>query len=224
MARGLQPWGPIGTMRWLSTDYELLDRWRDGDAEAGNDLFRRHFSAVYRFFRDKVHGEADELIQATFLACVRARDQFRKDCSFRAFLFTLARHELYRYFRHKASSADLDFSVTSLADMGPSPSRLLELDQRRARLVRAVRRLPLQQQLLIELHYWEDMRPAELAQVFEIAEPTARVWLFRARKALRTQLENSGAAPTQEPEADDLDAWVQDIRQQGRDSGEEHGA
>ncbi len=215
---------PTGTMKWLPTDYELLDRWRTGDPAAGNDLFRRHFPAVYRFFRDKVHGEADELIQATFLACVRARDQFRKDCSFRAFLFTLARHELYRYFRHKARAGDLDFSVTSLADVGPSPSRLLELDQRRAQLARAVRRLPLQQQLLIELHYWEDMRPAELGQVFEIAEATARVWLFRARQALRRQLEDPEAPSDREPEADGLDAWVHELREQGRGSGEGRGA
>lgn len=208
-------------MRWLPTDYELLDRWREGDAEAGNDLFRRHFTSVYRFFRDKVHGEEDELIQATFYACVRGRDQFRKECSFRAYLFSLARHELYRHYRRDARRSDLDFSITSLADIGPSTSRVVELDQQRARLALAIRQLPLQQQLLLELHYWEDLGPADLAQVFEIAEATARVWLHRARVNLRERLEKplEGAG---DASAADLGEWVRDLRKHGgrSDDGE----
>lgn len=176
-------------MSRLSSDLELLKRWRRGDALAGNELFRRHFQAVYRFFRDKVSGNEDELIQATFFACVRARDQFREDCSFRAYLFTLARNELYQHIRLEARRGKLDFGVTSLADLGPSPSRVLDMDQQRAQLTHALRQLPLQQQLLIELHYWEDMRPAELAEIFEITQTTARVWLHRARQALRETLE-----------------------------------
>lgn len=204
-------------MRWLSTDYELLDRWREGDAQAGNDLFRRHFSSVYRFFRDKAHGEEDELIQATFFACVRGRDQFRKRCSFRAYLFTLARHELYAYFRRKARRAHVDFAVTSLADLGPSPSQQVDRDQQRAELAAALHQLPLQQQLVLELHYWEDMRPAELARVFEIEEATARVWLFRARQALRRHIE--GHAPGSTPPGsgeDALGAWAEALRDWGR--------
>lgn len=210
-------------MSRLSSDLELLERWRRGDALAGNALFRRHFQSIYRFFRDKVSGDEDELIQATFFACVRARDQFREDCSFRAYLFTLARHELYQHIRRKARRGNLDFGVTSLADLGPSPSRVLELDQQRARLTDALRQLPLQQQLLIELHYWEDMRPVELAEIFAITQATARVWLFRARQALRETLEGPprGDAPSAAG-GEALAAWAEAITKQWRPRDEGH--
>ncbi|MCI0355339.1 MAG: 2-amino-4-hydroxy-6-hydroxymethyldihydropteridine diphosphokinase, partial [Acidobacteria bacterium] len=48
-------------------------------------LFGRHFADIYRFFERKVAGEPDELVQETFLACVRRRDQFRRQSSFRTF-------------------------------------------------------------------------------------------------------------------------------------------
>ena len=64
-------------------DLALLDRWRSGDARAGEELFGRHFDSIYNFFETKCESEADELVQATFLACVRARDQFRAAASFR---------------------------------------------------------------------------------------------------------------------------------------------
>jgi RNA polymerase sigma factor (sigma-70 family) len=199
-------------MSCLSTDLELLDRWRAGDHHAGNELFRRYFRSVYRFFREKVNGEEDELIQRTFLACVRARDQFRKDGSFRAYLFSLARNELYRRLREQARDSNLDFSVTSLAAVTPSPSSVMAKDERRALLAWALRELPLQQQLALELHYWEDMRPRELAQVFDIAEATARGWLHRARQVLRQQLERGGGRPPDESGTEALADWVRSLR------------
>ncbi|MEX1364934.1 MAG: RNA polymerase subunit sigma-70, partial [Nannocystaceae bacterium] len=65
-------------------DFELLDRWRGGDVVAGNELLKRHFDALYRFFTNKLSDHADDLIQATMMACVRGRDSFRKECGFRA--------------------------------------------------------------------------------------------------------------------------------------------
>ena len=81
------------------TDITLLDQWRSGNAEAGEALFERHFDSIYGFFETKCEADADELVQSTFLACVRARDQFRNESSFRTYLFTIARHELYRVLR-----------------------------------------------------------------------------------------------------------------------------
>lgn len=211
--RAPSPCTPDGTMPRLLTDLELLDRWCEGDAQAGNDLFRRHFRGIYQFFRDKVHGDEDELIQATFFACVRSRDEFRRGASFRTFLFAIARNELYRYLRRRTRDANLDFGVTSLATLAPSPSSAVGLDERQARLVQALRRLPLQQQLVIELHYWEDMRPRELSVIFDIAEPTARLWLHRARQALREHLDRAGQEPAPEGRgAEELAAWARSLR------------
>ncbi len=194
----------------MSTDFELLDRWRAGDSSAGNALFQRHFDAIYRFFEHKAPGEQDELIQTTFYACVRARDQFRKQSSFRTYLFTLARHELYRYLRRRRrGGAAVDFTVTSLVDLGTSPSGRIDRDERRALLVRALCTLPLEQQLLLELHYWEDMRPAELAEVFDVAHTTARTRLFRARQALRRRIEQLADRPAGDRSGlPDLDDWA----------------
>ena len=56
------------------TDFELLERWRGGDLDAGNVLFERHFAGVYRFFARKTTGDAADLVQKTFLACTEGRD------------------------------------------------------------------------------------------------------------------------------------------------------
>ena len=45
------------------SDAELLSAWRAGDADAGPQLFKRHFRKVYRFFETKCRDEAEELVQ-----------------------------------------------------------------------------------------------------------------------------------------------------------------
>lgn len=194
-----------------ASDTELLDRWRAGDTGAGERLFQRHFDSIYGFFETKCADDADELTQSTFLACLAARDQFRKEASFRTYLFTIARHELYRFLRtRQRRDAKLDFEVTSIADIVSTPGTRLARNREHRQLVETLQRLPLEQQTLLELHYWEDLSIAELAEVFDAPAATIRTRLHRARKALRERL--ATAAPTAPAAAleslETMDAWA----------------
>jgi RNA polymerase sigma-70 factor (ECF subfamily) len=207
----------------VDDDLALLDRWRHGDGEAGNQLFQRHFDSIYRFFDHKVEGDIDELVQATFVACVRSRDRFRAQSSFRTYLFTIARHELYAYLRKRHRHRDdIDFAQVSLEHLSTSPTGRIARAEERKLLLHALRTLPLDQQLLLELHYWEDMDSTQLAEVLGIAEPAARTRLSRARKALRERMQAMADAPLPaRTSLDDLDAWARRMR--ARKPGEEAG-
>jgi RNA polymerase sigma factor (sigma-70 family) len=192
-------------------DYDLLDRWRSGDQVAGQDLFQRHFDSIYGFFETKCEGEADELVQSTFLACLRAKDQFRKESSFRTYLFTIARHELYRALRTRQRDGErLDFELSSIAELVSTPGTRIGRNQEHQRLVIALRSLPVDQQTLLELHYWEEMEISDLAAVFEAPAVTIRTRLHRARNALR-ELMLKGPAPdlaTSLESLESMDAWA----------------
>jgi RNA polymerase sigma-70 factor (ECF subfamily) len=200
-------------MAAMATDLELLERWRGGDMDAGNELFERYFTSICRFFENKIHGDAEELVQATFLAAAQNRDQFREQSSFRTYLFSIARYQLYGYYRSRQRGKALDFGVTSLVDLGTSPGSQLARNQEHELLLHALCSLPLEQQLLLELFYWEGMESADLAQVFEIAEATVRTRLYRARQVLRERMaelaQNPGAAHAS---VADLDAWARRMR------------
>ncbi|HEU0029368.1 MAG TPA: sigma-70 family RNA polymerase sigma factor [Kofleriaceae bacterium] len=193
------------------SDAVLLERWRGGEAQAGEQLFERHFDSIYSFFETKCPADADELVQATFLACVNARDQFRHQSTFRTYLFTIARHQLYRLLRtRQRKDAKLDFDVSSIAQLVSTPGTKLARNQEHQRLVEALRGLPVEQQTLLELHYWEDMGIAELAEVFEAQDATIRTRLHRARKALRERME--GLAPPESlRDLETMDQWARHI-------------
>ncbi len=198
----------------MATDFELLERWRGGDRDAGNELFERHFASICRFFHSKIDDDAEELVQATFLACVHNRDQFRQQSTFRTYLFRIARYQLYHYFRGKQRRGNaVDFGVTSLADLGTSPRSRLARSEEHERLLDALCMLPLEQQVLLELYYWEGLDNAQLAEVFEVALATIRTRLFRARKALRDQLAKLAREPNpNHATVENLDAWAHRLR------------
>jgi RNA polymerase sigma-70 factor (ECF subfamily) len=197
----------------METDFELLDAWQKGDAAAGSSLFARHFDSVFRFFDRKVQGDASDLVQLTFLACVEAGPSFRRHASFRTFLFAIARNQLYRHWRDRRGGKEVDFGATSLADLGPTPSRLALDKQQHRLLLEALRAVPLEQQILVELHYWEGMSGPDLAEVLEIPEGTVRSRLRLAREALEQQVARLADSPALlQSTVSDLDGWAASLR------------
>jgi RNA polymerase sigma factor (sigma-70 family) len=171
----------------MHVDSELLERWRGGDATAGGTLLSRHFDSLYRFFRTKCGEDADELVQATMLACVDARDKFRGEASFRTYLFVIARQKLNRFFTTKPRFDPLETSVAAVATtVGAKLDHAAQSDA----LAAAMRQLPLEWQTLLELHYWEGMDTNALAVIFEVPVGTIRVWMHRARVKLKGLLDD----------------------------------
>ena len=197
------------------TDIQLLQAWRAGDSAAGQTLFGRHFRRVYRFFETKCGAEADELVQSTFLACMRAKDKFRGDSSFSTYLFTIARHELYRVLgERRRDLGRIDFEVSSIAELAPTPRTRIAAHEDRLRLLNALRDLPLEQQVLLELHYWEGVDIAALAEIFDSPAVTIRSRLHRARTALRERMQREADVPPQVSDSlESLDAWARGLAQ-----------
>ncbi len=185
----------------MDPDLELLDRWRDGDAQAGNRLVRRHFSAVYRFFGNKIPEGVADLTQQTFLALVESRDRIDAHTGFRAYLLGVARfklvHHLRGRYRKGAVFSPEHVSVLEVEpDPGPSPTHRLAQDEQRRLVDMALRSLPLDHQIALELHYWNEMSIAEIATVLDRSPGTIKSRLFRARQQLSAQVEQLSQDPS----------------------------
>jgi RNA polymerase sigma-70 factor (ECF subfamily) len=186
-------------------DFDLLDKWTAGDATAGNLLFKRHFEAVYRFFEHKIDGEIDDLVQETFLACLKSRDTFRRQSAFRTYLLAIARHTLFGYWRKRTvPGKTLDFEEISVASLSTSAGSRLASEEDKAALLAALRTLPLDQQLLLEMYYWEELDRDQLAEVFDVEPSTIGTRLFRARQALHSLVNVSTATPANR----ELEDWA----------------
>ncbi len=175
-------------------DNALIAAWRGGDKQAGNTLVARHFDSICRFFRTKVGDDVGDLIQRTFLDCVQNLERIELG-GFRAYLFGIARHRLLRHLRDKyRDAARFDAEVTSVANLGTTPSQRMSRDHRQLQLHEALRRLPVDHQIALELAYFEDLSAPEIAAVIGVPANTIRSRLARAREGLRDHLAALDAA------------------------------
>jgi RNA polymerase sigma factor (sigma-70 family) len=178
-------------------DPDLLTAWRAGKSAAGEELFRRHYTSIERFFHNAVAGsDVDDLVQSTFIACAEARDRFESRSSFRTYLFGIAHNLLRSHYRSRAARGDEpDFELTSVAELGLGQSTMLEHKHERRVLLEALRSIPLESQVLLQLRYWEELRTAELAQVLGVPRGTAVDRLRRAQNQLQQAIARIDASP-----------------------------
>ncbi len=196
-------------------DAALLMRWREGDAAAGEALLQRHFRSVYLFFANKTGGPTDDLIQETFKACVEGKDRIREGSSFRAYLLATARYQLYMSYRSRRDIEPFDPSRASVEQLVSSPSVLIARHQEQRVLLAALRSIPLQYQLVLELTYWEQLSSVEVGEVLDVPAGTVKSRLRRAREELSsrfTELASSGELRI--ATLDDLDRWARSLREE----------
>lgn len=194
----------------------LLARWQGGDEAAGAELFRRYYVPILRFFRSKVGPQAPDLVQRTFLGCLEARMRIRAGANFRSFIFGVARNILLMHFRGSRRDRErIDFTERSVEDLGASPVSLLARDREAQLLLQALRSIPLEYQMVLELYYWEGLNSREIADMDGTPEPTIRTRLRRAKLRLEKRLEELAGEPAVAHETTtNLESWARKLRDQ----------
>lgn len=203
------------------SDANLLEAWRGGDDRAGELLFNRHGAAIARFFENKVRVGAEDLVQATFLAMIEKREVVTID--FRAYMFAIARNVLRSHVRRLARDRGVDPDVSSMAAMDPGPSTLAGQRREHRLLLEGLRHLPLDSQILLELHYWEGLDAGTIAKITGGQASSTRQRLTRARRKLDEVMAQLAATPELlATTLQDLEGWAAQIR--GMLGGEKGGS
>lgn len=211
-----------------ATDLALLAAWRRGDMRAARTLYRRHFDAICRFFRNKLSNleEVADLVGETFLELLKSRareswDDERVE-SLRHYLYGIAKNVLYRQLRQRYGLAqrtvvhDAQLDQRSLDELAPrSLSSIVggrrELDV----LIKALRCLPLQDQILLEAKYFEYFSDAELAKLLDWPLSMVPGRLRGARNRLLAAVEQSrsgGPHFGRDDPGTAMDAWIAELR------------
>ena len=198
----------------MASDFELLEAWKAGDDASGNLLVRRHFERIYMFFDSKVGGAVEDLTQRTFLACTTARDRIDPQRSFRTYLYGIARNQLLQYYtRLRRDSERDDLWQRSADEAFETPSQMVARHDEQRLLLKALRSIPLELQIAVELFYWEEMPLADIANVVEIPEGTVKSRLHRAKLLLREKVLELAASPEiARTTMDDFERWARSLR------------
>lgn len=211
----------MAATRERKTDRELFDAWVKGSRRAAAALFERHFDAVERFFRNKVLEGHEDLVQQTFAACIEGRDRFRGDSSFRTYLFAIAHNVLRAYFRSRRRDNErIAFTEVSACDIAPGPSTMFRARREQQLLLEALRQIPLDYQVVLELYYWEELSGSAIAEIVELPENTVRSRIRKGKQLLEKKMKVLARnADELKNTLEDLEQWARSIHAGGERSG-----
>ena len=152
--------------------------------EGLESLYRALGPMLLAYLRRQVgrRGDAEELLQETFLVAARQSDSLAAAGSQRAWLFGVARNLVREHVRRRTRR-----NTATLCEEPASP--IAEREDERIEAMRAAfERLPEVQREALELRLSEDLSYAEIAEALAIPIGTVRSRLHHAVAALRVAL------------------------------------
>jgi RNA polymerase sigma-70 factor (ECF subfamily) len=165
--------------------------------DATRRLYERHSSRIFGFCLSRLGSreEAEDALQTTFLNAQRGLGRGVVPEYELAWLFKIAqnvchnRHQSARRRRRVEATHDLDALQDVIASPERSPAVTVE------ELTRALGAIPARQRRALLLREFEGCSYEEIANELGVSVAAVETLIFRARRAVAQQLEQSGARP-----------------------------
>lgn len=161
-----------------------MEACRNGSSEAFGQLFERYRDDIGRFFRRRVfdRARAEDLAQETFVAALRSVGRYEARNTFRSYLFGIAFNVWSDDRRKPRAVIDAQADTALLRAPTPNLDEVLRVRQ-------AVDALDPIDRDVVLLREFDALSYAEIAAALDIPLNTVRSRLFRARMALKENLQ-----------------------------------
>jgi RNA polymerase sigma-70 factor (ECF subfamily) len=189
-----------------SYEIKLVERLRSSDSIAIEEFYNLYRNRLYSLVLEQIdqdHAIAEDLVQEIFLAALDSLDKFRGDSQFYTWLRSIAFHKINDFYRRQArepkpqkSSSDFNtMEVEQTGDHEPATHTILESEETRESVHKALADLPQDYKEVLVLKYLEEMPVLEISQVMGRSPKSVEGLLSRARKAMRAKLGENNYEP-----------------------------
>jgi RNA polymerase sigma-70 factor (ECF subfamily) len=174
------------------SDRALVSAIADGDQTALGALYDRFHRDVFRFVDrlGRFSGDADDIVQMTFLEAHRSAPRFRGDATVKTWLFGIAANLVRVRFRSDARKRRAVDALQAIPRRPPTdPGDAMTREEQRRRIAAAIDSLTPALREAYVLCVLEELSGKQAAQALGIRE--ASVWrrLSNARDAIRAAIE-----------------------------------
>ena len=169
-------------IRFSDPDDFIIDKVNNGDPEAFGTLVRRYEDFVFTLISGIVNSPdtAKDVSQEVFLRVYKSIRRFEKRSHFKTWLYKIAYNtalaHLEREKRIVARENSADFKTVDNSYHDYTDKLLLE---------KIIRMLKPEYRAVIILHYYEDLKYEEIAEVLECPVGTVKIRLYRAKYELK---------------------------------------
>jgi RNA polymerase sigma factor (sigma-70 family) len=181
-------------------EMELVDRARNGDLRAYDELIKRYQERIYAtvYHMTSNHEDANDLAQESFVKAFQALKSFKGGSSFYTWLYRIAVNKTINFLKQRKnrqhmSLNDLDFNAEHDPDLvalisDKTPRREAGLSELQEKLNGALLKLSEHHRMAVVLHDVQGLSHEEIAKIMHCNIGTVRSRLFYARQQLQALL------------------------------------
>ena len=186
--------------RLPNEDMLLVQRSRNGDMSAYDDLIRRYQERIYAtiYHMTANHEDANDLAQEAFIKAFQALKSFKGGSSFYTWVYRIAVNKTINFLKQRKNKAqlsldDIDFNAEHDPDLvalisEKTPRREVGLAELQEKLNAAMLKLSEPHRLVVTLHDVQGLSHEEIAEIMDCNIGTVRSRLFYARQQLQAYL------------------------------------
>lgn len=162
------------------TDESLIDLTCQGHTEAFSLLVTRHENFIYTMVRGMLLSseQAEDVTQEVFLRAYRAIRRFEKKSSFKTWIYRIAYNTSLSHLKR----IRLDFQAEPVREIEPVGSAS---QPAKAAVRKLVEQLKPELKAVIMMHYYDDLKYEEIAEVLGCPIGTVKIRIFRAKNELK---------------------------------------
>lgn len=169
-------------------------RYLNGDDSAVAELVRLYSDGLILYLNSYVRNPdvAEELCDETFIKLVTKKPKFKGKSSFKTFLYAIGRNTALDYLRRSRKRNELPIDNFPELPCGGNPEQSYILAEQNETLRRAMLRLKPEYSQVLWLTYFEELSASSAAEVMNKTVRSVESLLYRAKPALRKELEKEG--------------------------------
>lgn len=155
------------------------------------EIYRYWVTPVYQFIYARVgnYQDAEDLTSQIFLNAFQAFPHYKHRGHFSAWLFTIARNQLYSSFRKK-KTPQVPLEAAEAPSSNPEMITNIIQSAQIGSLKKLIRNLPEEEQELIYLRYVAELKFSDIALVLGRKEPAVKKSLYRLQERLKELMED----------------------------------
>jgi len=182
-------------------DQNAISRIQQGDLNGLEVLVSRYQAkavhAAYLILYDR--SRAEDIVQSAFIKAAQRIHQFDENRPFWPWFARIVANDALKLAKKQNRQISLDEQIDEstlqlaewLADPGLNPEELLERQETRQNILKAIQSLPPDQRSVIVMKYFLDMRQSEMVSNTGRPLSTIKWWLRDAHQRLRDLMEPS---------------------------------
>jgi RNA polymerase sigma-70 factor (ECF subfamily) len=176
----------------MNEDIRLIERYAAGDEGAVEEIVAKYQRRVYAFIYRMTYDveESKDLTQKTFINVLTGIKDFRKEASFKTWLYRIALNTGINHLRkNRPEESEIDESL-ACGRVGALSSLI---EEEKKELVRScLDGLPERQRLAVILRVYDDLNCSESARVMGCSEGAVKAHYHNGVKRLREILKGKG--------------------------------